>query len=172
MGEHTDGYKGQAHEAGQRLSAASHDLAAEAKVKAHELGEVAKERAYDEVEARKGGVAQELRKLGEALDSSAQQVGSEGESLLSRPLAEVARFCKDASTSLSERGPRQLFSDVEELGRRQPALFFGMAMAAGFLATRLLRSDSESAEPHQALPSASTWPQDIQTDVQSSERGH
>lgn len=167
-----------AHDTGQKVAAASKDMAAEAKAKAQQLTNVAKDRAYDEVQSRKGGVANELRKLGDALENSARQVEGEGESLLAKPLSEVARFCKQASTSLAERGPRQLFSDVEDMGRRQPALFFGVAMAAGFLATRLLRSDSAQASAANdggrtySDDAGDAWADGIGEDFDIVERGH
>jgi len=37
--------------------------------------------------------------------------------------------------------------DAESFARRQPLVFFGAAMAAGFLAVRFLKSSSEATQP-------------------------
>ncbi len=127
----------------QRLTGATESALQTAKDKAQSLGHEGKERALEEIDVRKSGVAEELSRLGQALDSSAREVSRSGDSFIANPLQQVARFCEQASSSLSQKGPRQLFADVENFGRREPALFFGLALAAGFMATRLLRSDPD-----------------------------
>lgn len=154
MDDQTNKLGNKTREAEHRISAASSEAAATAKSKARDLTQTTKTRAFEEIEARKGGVSDELHRLGRALDVSAREVSSEGESMLSAPLRQIADFCKGASSTLSQRGPRQLFNDIEDLGRRQPAVFFGAALAAGFLATRLFRSDDAS------LDDEPTWPGD------------
>jgi ElaB/YqjD/DUF883 family membrane-anchored ribosome-binding protein len=119
--------------------------AATAKQETHQLAEQAKERLDAEVTARKGMVAKELGYLGSALHKSAQEM-EQHESSLTEPLRQVASFCQRSSDSVSRKGTRELVSQVESFGREQPLLFFGAALAAGFLATRILRSDVGKAQ--------------------------
>ena len=48
----------------------------------------------------------------------------------------------DLATAVRQRDARELVAEVEGFARRQPALFFGGAMLAGFAAIRFLKSAS------------------------------
>lgn len=111
----------------------------------HHLAEEAKERVESEIAARKGMIAKELGHLGNALKVSAREIEKE-DSALTRPLRQAARFCEQSADSMSRKGTRELLSQVETFGREQPLVFLGAAVAAGFLATRLLRSEGKTEE--------------------------
>jgi ElaB/YqjD/DUF883 family membrane-anchored ribosome-binding protein len=109
-----------------------------------EFADQAKERLDSEVSARKGMVAKELGYLGDALNKSAGEL-EKNDSALTEPIRQVAQFCDRSAQSVSRKGTRELLAQAESFGRDQPLLFIGAAIAAGFVATRLLRSDTGKA---------------------------
>lgn len=111
----------------------------------------AKEHLAAEATARKNTVAKELGNLSRALDLSAEEM-EKHDSALTEPLRQIASFCTRSADSVSRKGPRELVSQVERFGREQPLLFFGAAIAAGFLTTRLLRSEPSKQEPERPEP--------------------
>lgn len=133
-----------------------------AKREAHQLTEEAKHKLDSEVSTRKGMIAKELGHLGKALESSAQEL-EKHDSVLTDSLRQVARFCGRSAQSMERKGPRELLAQAEDFGRQQPLAFFGAAVAASFLATRLLRSDSGQIERTSAeeepLRSGGEWEQ-------------
>lgn len=139
----------EAHAIKERAAAASSEAVGLAKREAQNLGRQAQDRVEQEAEVRKAGFADELQSLGRAFEKSGHEIGREGDSFFTEPLQQAARFCEGASQSLRNKSPRELFAEVEAFGRRQPAALLGITMAAGFLATRLLRSDTKQAQQQQ-----------------------
>ncbi|MGH8669796.1 MAG: hypothetical protein ACREUN_11980 [Burkholderiales bacterium] len=87
-----------------------------------------------------GSFAQALRKSARELQGDQQQAG-------------VARFAQSAadgldrlSGNLRNKDLDGMLRDAEGLARRQPMLFFGAAVAAGFLAVRFLKSSNPKTE--------------------------
>jgi hypothetical protein len=83
-----------------------------------------------------GSFAEALRKSAREMQGDQQQAG-------------VARFAQSAadgleklSGSLRSKDLDGMLRDAESLARRQPVLFFGAAVAAGFLAVRFLKSSN------------------------------
>ena len=94
-----------------------------------------------------GQVADALRMTGDQLRTSRQE--------------KVARYALQASDQvrrLSEsiRGaePRELLRRVEEVARREPALFLGGAFALGLIGARFLKSSERSADTGRRRPRA------------------
>lgn len=131
-----------------------------AKQESRELVGEAKERLAAEATTRKNRVAKELQHLGEALDRSADEM-EQHDSVLTEPLRQAATFCTRSADSVSRKGTRELVSQVERFGREQPLLFFGAAMAAGFLTTRLLRSTTSKEEREPTEPIAQPSPEPL-----------
>lgn len=59
-----------------------------------------------------------------------------------RAAEQLERFSK----MIGDREPDQLLSETKELAQRQPALFVGGALVAGFLGARFLRSSEKNVE--------------------------
>jgi len=92
-----------------------------------------------------GSFADALRKSAQQMQGDAQQAG-------------VARFAQSAadgleklSGSLRSKDLDSMVRDAERLARRQPVLFFGAAIAAGFLAVRFLKSSNPGAQQAENL---------------------
>lgn len=87
------------------------------------------------------GFAQALRKAGSEGDGAGR-------------FADMAADClQDVSQSLRNKNLNTLVADAESLARRQPVVFFGAAMVAGFVALRFLKSSRRPAEGESASAS-------------------
>ena len=80
-----------------------------------------------------------------ALRKAAREMGDGGEQApMSRMIESAADGLERFSGSLRERDLDGLVRDVESFARRQPVVFFGAAIAAGFLAMRFMKASSPS----------------------------
>ena len=147
----------QAHLIKERAAATTSEAAGMVKRHVSDLGGQAQDRIEQAAEVRKASFADDLQNLGRAFERSGEHVRRDGGSLFTEPLQQVAQFCQQASQSLRDKSPRELFAEVEDFGRRQPAAFLGIALAAGFLATRLLRSDPQQAADSDTLPNSNRY---------------
>jgi hypothetical protein len=76
-----------------------------------------------------------------ALRKAAREMGDGGEQApMSRMIESAADGLERFSGTLRERDLDGLMRDVESFARRQPIVFFGAAIAAGFLATRFMKA--------------------------------
>jgi hypothetical protein len=107
----------------------------------------AKEIARGKIAEQQQTAASSLGSFAQALRKSAQELQGDGQQ------ASVARIAQTAadglerfSSSLRDKDLDGMLRDAESLARRQPVLFFGAAVAAGFLAVRFLKSSSPAAE--------------------------
>jgi hypothetical protein len=107
----------------------------------------AKEIARGKLAEQQESAASSLGSFAQALRKSAQEMQGDGQQ------ASVARIAQTAadglerfSGSLRNKDLDSMLRDAESLARRQPVLFFGAAVAAGFLAVRFLKSSAPAAE--------------------------
>ena len=120
----------------------------------------AKEMARGTFSQQQQTAASSLGSFAQALRKSARDMQGDGEQ------AGVARFAQSAadglerlSGTLRSKDLDGLVRDAESLARRQPMLFFGAAVAAGFLAVRFLKSSrpgTAQSEPT-AFPSTQSF---------------
>jgi hypothetical protein len=87
-------------------------------------------------------VANAVRRLRENLPQQelgpiARVVGDYGE--------KAADSLERLSTYVRDKDPKQLLDDVQDFGRRQPALLLGGAFLLGFAGARLIRSSMSAA---------------------------
>jgi hypothetical protein len=82
-----------------------------------------------------------------ALRKAAREMGHGAEQApMSRAIESAADGLERFSSSLRERDLDGLVRDVESFARRQPLVFFGAAVAAGFLAMRFMKATSPRNE--------------------------
>ena len=103
------------------------------------------ERAEQGAQNGQDRFAKESGNLARALRTSSRELEAEGSSLLTGPLNQLADFCGSLSKKAETQGPRELLAEAEDFGRRQPSSFFGLAVAAGFLATRFIKAGQDDA---------------------------
>jgi hypothetical protein len=101
----------------------------------------AKEAARGKIAEQQQTAASSLGSFAQALRKSAQEMQGDGQQA---GVARIAQTAADGlerfSGTLRSKDLDSLLRDAESLARRQPVLFFGAAVAAGFLAVRFLKS--------------------------------
>lgn len=110
---------------------------------ARRIAQEAREHGWRLVEEQKRNAARQVDNFATALHSSAHELGERQHSTASGYVNWAASNLDNLADSLRTRDVGSLWSDVEGLAKRQPALFFGGAVAAGLLLSRFLKSSSE-----------------------------
>jgi hypothetical protein len=81
--------------------------------------------------------------LAGALRSAAHELDSERKASVARVVGRAADGLERLAATLRSKDLDTMVSDAQTFARREPALFLGAAVAAGFLAVRFLKSGSE-----------------------------
>ena len=141
----------QAKQAGAQAAGQARDLAQEAQARGGSLVEEVENRAASAAQTQKEGLAGRLDDMAQAVHRSGEQLEGHQDwiaGLVERGADELATL----ANTLRTNDLRSLMGNLEDLARRQPALFLGASLAAGFALTRLGRvvaSGASSADlPH------------------------
>lgn len=129
---------GQAREAGAQALNQAQDVAHEAQAKAASVADVVTDKVSATAQAHKDSLAERLEDVAAAVHRSGEQLeGHQDElaKLVERGADELAAL----AGALRTQDLRTLLGNVEDFARRQPALFVGATLAAGFALTRLGR---------------------------------
>jgi len=126
---------------GQELKNQGSDLVGAARQRAQGLAEQQVAFGADTV----GGVARAATKAADELEQSSPQLASY--------VRDAASAVEDFSSSLRNRSLGDIMQDVTNFARREPVMFFGITVAAGFALSRFLKS---SADTGSSYGSAST----------------
>ncbi|HET7596742.1 MAG TPA: hypothetical protein VFK15_07400 [Burkholderiales bacterium] len=108
---------------------------------------------------RQSSTAADLGEFAEALRAAARNANPD------RPVARIAAHAANSleqlAGTLREKDFDGMVREVHNFARSQPAIFLGMAVAAGFLATRFLKSSppGERMESSASGPAAEPAPQ-------------
>jgi hypothetical protein len=107
----------------------------------------AKEMARGKIAEQQQTAANSLGSFAQALRKSAQEMQGDGQQA---GVARIAQTAADGlerfSGALRNKDLDSMLRDAEQLARRQPVLFFGAAVAAGFLAVRFLKSSKAGTQ--------------------------
>lgn len=122
----------EARETGRQLKQDARALSAGAREAAESWFESQRHVLADEAD----GFAHALRSAAETLEDEQHQTSA---SLCRRGAEQIERFAEHTESRSFER----LMSDAEDMARRQPGLFLGGAMMAGFFASRFFKSSAE-----------------------------
>jgi hypothetical protein len=143
-----------------QTSKGARDQAADTYEKAADLGRRAADGAKEAASQAASSVKSEVRRmLDQQVDHGASYLGHAASSIrtaaddLSKnvpPLASLAGTVADKLDSYADsvkgKTAEDLWGDAVDFTRRQPALVFGLASLAGFLAYRTMKSTQPSAE--------------------------
>jgi hypothetical protein len=114
----------------------------EARRQGEELADLAKERAAGFAEEQRALAAKQVGAVAGAVEKTAEELAGS-----SPDLAQYARSAatkaRDLASALENRSVRDLIGTAESYARREPAIFFGAAVAAGFALARFLKSSPE-----------------------------
>lgn len=117
----------------------SGDTADRLKQKVSSFGEQASERVRNMADQQKRMGAERVGSIARAVRSAAGNL--EGEMPAAAEFIEdAARRLEQTAGDLRDRSVDDILSDVTAFARRQPALFFGGALLAGFVLSRFLKS--------------------------------
>jgi hypothetical protein len=141
-------------------SAAAESVSHTAREEMEEVGTAAKEILGDATGKLKSAVNEQKAASADYLDSVSRAIKrAAGE--FEKDVPQAATYIRRAGTQVGnvanavrDRDIHELVSEVENLARRQPGLFFGGAVILGFAALRFLKS-SNPAPVQSSMPPAS-----------------
>jgi len=110
-----------------------------------ELKDSAKETARGVLGEQQHAAASGLGQFAAALRKAAHESGDGQQAPIARIAENAADGLERLSASLRERDFDRLVGDLESFARRQPLVFFGAAVATGFLAMRFLKASNRPA---------------------------
>jgi hypothetical protein len=145
------GQAGQTGQAGQQNQ--DQDLLQHAKQAGGEIVSQVQQQAGTQIERGKETAADQLSQVVNAVRQFGQSLSGEA---ANGPIARyAAEYGDKAANSLErfsnyirEQDAKRLLNDVQNFGRRQPALLLGGAFLLGFAGARLIRSSMEAASQH------------------------
>ena len=149
---------GQAMRVGTNALDQAKDVAQDAKARAGSVAGAIGDKASSIAESQKGQLADKLEDMAKAVHRSGEQLEGHQDfvaHLVERGAAELASL----ATTLRNNDLQGLFGDLGSMARRQPALFVGASMAAGFALTRVGRLAASA--PAHAAPAASAAPSPV-----------
>jgi len=134
----------QAKEAVDQVKEQAGQVTDQVKEQASKVTDKAKEQVNTRADEQKERAAQGIVGFADALHQVSNSMHDQNPA--------VANFAETAASKLEEfagslnnKDVNQIVSDVEDLARKQPALFIGGAFVAGVLAARFLKSSSDSS---------------------------
>lgn len=163
---------GQAMQAGANALDQAKDVTQDAKDRAGSVASAIGEKASSVAEDQKSQLADKLEDVAKAVHRSGEQLEGHQDwvaHLVERGAAELSSL----ATTLRSNDLQGLMGDLGSLARRQPALFVGASMAAGFALTRVGRL-AVSAPAHAdsaATPSPVSVPPPISRIIPTTEPG-
>ncbi len=132
----------QAKQAGTQALGQARDVVQDAQARGASLaGEVAGEvrsRVSSAAQTQKDGLAGQLDDMAQAVHRSGEQLEGH-QDWIAHTVERGAAELKVLADTLRANDLRSLMSNLEDLARRQPALFVGASLAAGFALTRVGR---------------------------------
>jgi hypothetical protein len=112
----------------------------------------AKDKAKQSAQARKDEAAGRLGEMAGALRGAAGEMQKGNERVLGRMAERAADGLENVSAKLRSKDIDGLVRDAESFARSQPLAFFGVSLAAGFLAMRFLKSAQGAADSQNPQP--------------------
>lgn len=114
---------------------------------AMETVQSAKERGESMLEESKRALANEVGGIERALRRTASELEREHQRAAGRYAERAANSLEQISHALREQDLDALIERTEDFARREPGVFLGGAVAAGFLLTRFLKSSGRRVTP-------------------------
>ena len=115
-----------------------------AKERAGAIWDDARETARSKLNEQKDVAAGGLGEVAGALREAAQRQRNDGSGQsMAQLTSSAADGLEHLSHTLRSKDVSTMLRDVDQFARKQPVAFFGIALAAGFLAVRFLKADTE-----------------------------
>lgn len=127
-------------------------LLTHAKEAGGEIVSKVQERAGSQINRQKETAAAEISQVANAVRRIRESLPGEESGAVARFAAEYGDKAADSLERLSkyvrEQDPKQLINDVQNFGRRRPALLLGGAFLLGFAGARLIKSSMDTGSHH------------------------
>jgi len=105
-----------------------------------------RDRASDALSQQKHRATQGLGSIVEAVRSTGRQLGDTNQPGIANYVNTAADSLQRWVDTMDRKDVREIVEDVQQFGRRRPALFIGLSFGAGLLGARFLKSSARSAE--------------------------
>jgi hypothetical protein len=119
----------------------THDTTSAIKERAGAVWDDAKETARSKINEQKDAAAEGIGEVAGALRDAARRQRGDG---AGEPFARITGSAADGldrlSSTLRNKDVGAMLRDLDDFARNQPVAFFGLALAAGFLAVRFLKA--------------------------------
>ena len=127
----------------QDVSASARGTSEDVKQRAHDLVDDAKERARAVAGEQKNLAADRVTGFADALRHASSDLDEQGQSMVSGVVRQAADGLERVSGAMRSNDVDDLVGTIEDFARRQPAVFIGSAVLAGFGIARFMKSSSE-----------------------------
>jgi F0F1-type ATP synthase membrane subunit b/b' len=127
----------------EEVSASGRGISEKAKERAHGLVDDAKERARSMAGEQKNLAADRVTGFADALRHASSDLDQQGQSVVSGVVRQAADGLERVSGAMRSNDVDDLVGSIEDFARRQPAVFIGSAVLAGFGIARFMKSSSE-----------------------------
>ena len=125
------------------------DLLQQAKQTTNEVVSQVQQQASQQLTQQKDTIASQLSSVVNAVRQFDQNLSGEGNGPIARFAGQYGQKAADGldrfAKYLREQDPQRLFNDVQNFGRRQPALLIGGAFLLGFAGARIIKSSMDAA---------------------------
>ncbi|HEX5885025.1 MAG TPA: hypothetical protein VFY67_10850 [Pyrinomonadaceae bacterium] len=140
---------------GGQKTGGDQDLLQHAKEATGEIVSQVQQQAGSQIALQKDNAATDLTQVVQAVRRFGESLGQEQGGPIARYAAEYGDKAADSlerlSTYIREKDPKQLLNDVQNFGRRQPAILLGGAFLLGLAGARLIKSSmSMNAQSYRA----------------------
>ncbi|WP_156085477.1 hypothetical protein [Billgrantia saliphila] len=119
------------------------ELKREASETKDELRDAARQQAESLLDRQKSAAADQAERVSTVLHKMADEFDKQEQPYFSGCVNELAKRSDAFSQTLRERDLSSLMEQTRYYSRQHPAVFFGGAVAAGFMLSRFLRSSSQ-----------------------------
>ena len=144
----------------------------QARQEASRMAGQAREKGEQMAESRKQSLAEQLGGVAQALRNAVGQLNRQDQSGAAQIGDQIAGGIENLSQTLKSNDVRSLLDKTQDFARRQPAVFLGGAVAAGFILSRFIKSGaSEVSEEHGGEVRVSEGPQPPETSIRESTPG-
>jgi hypothetical protein len=133
----------EARAAGDEAASAARGTADRLKHRARDAVDNAREKAREVAGEQKNVAAERLTGFADALRTASSDLDEQGQTVASAIVRQAADGLENVSGAMRSSNVDDLVGSVENFARRQPVIFLGSALLAGFGIARFMKSSSE-----------------------------
>jgi hypothetical protein len=117
----------------------------------------ARERAFSYADQQKSAAADKIGGVASVLLKTAEELRGQEQEPIADYVERAASTVEELADSIRSRDIPSMIDEVEEFARRNPGLFLGASMLAGFLLVRFLRASAERERSVEFRPDQAAW---------------